>query len=1357
MNNPLGHTLSGHENLSLKGKNLQIGDSGKGNWVLMLGLLAVGMMVFVLATTPQWVGYDVNYTTVEEIVYNHNFSANITGFNNDISFGIDTNEDISWTNASGTYNVSIGVISAWILMTDSSTGNFTINATCDNQTGLFVIPIQATNNTETTLSAGAPFTFIINATNDAPEFKLDGIGDSYTFDSTGDTQIIFLNATDEEDHFPLSFNVTFNSTNCTHGANTGYTNNESCNLFDFGLTLDDIVNESAVISFAPNSSHVGTYWANVSVMDAAVLHDCPHDYCDATYNTTNLTTYYSKMVMFTVAGVLEVDISNCTNATLMEDEQFNCIIVITTPGANDDLTLTSVATFRAGGDSGNYNESLFYPGGSVSASNFNYNVSISFTPTKVDVANLTINFTADNGVASPVSEQIWIYVNFTESNVVLDAINDLNGSSALYENYTFQVNATDEDLLILDNTVKSEILTFDSNTSWVSVTKLGHSSGADYITANISVDYNYILANSSTGNYTILINVTDTASPTNNTDNYTFVIEILDDIAPEWNDTLRSPMNFSLIEGTSFTYNVSMNVSDSDINDTITFYYKNDSAEFCSLNSSTFNSTSGMISFIPTDCDVGYHDVTITAGDGKLNSSHEFNFTVSNIDDNPLIEALSANNGTPQTISEKFNLKVAESNEVTFELVIDDDDFLIPMGQKSFYNESLTINVTATNSNDSEKDLFEFSFVESENPHSQSISYNATFTPNGTQADNYTILINITDNSSNSVTRTFFLNISEIQNDPILTTFENQSLTIYDYLNFTVNATDDEDDEDANLNFSYSIANLSVGSPNLTIGNKSGIVEFDMNSNNSYSGVWNYSVTVTDSDSQTDSQIFYLYVYGDLTLTGPTTGDVFNLTENSASILNFTISHSVANNLTYELWVDSISCSYQNSSNCTYGNLTLRETANSFGDGSAYNWTFTPNYTDESYGNYKNLTVSVYSNNTELSFAQRISIMTNFSFKLNISHINMPIIFNATSCTSIPNKEVAWTGSADYDLSNCFFDADTSDNYYLQEVNFSVKSQASSSEVYADGNIIPANVSYNSWQLNFTTYRTSEFSEIIILSASDIDSVTNETINTAESVNNFTITFVAPETEVVVTPSPSTGGGGGGSTKLKHFSLKLVVPQDIIISDKNFIDIPFTIQNNGQMDLKGINLSSFVKFNDMFTDDVSISLGDNYIDQLKFGMSEDFTMRIIANTQRSGKYKATILADVTSPKFSDWGDFIIEIKKANESEAEQILIFTEKILSDNPECLELTEVLRRAEAAFILGEYSNAMSLGREAIEACEDAIETNEQIRYKMEGAVRDNFYYILFATLTVFFMGFVFYVYKRVRFNKYKADEYI
>ena len=66
------------------------------------------------------------------------------------------------------------------------------------------------------------------------------------------------------------------------------------------------------------------------------------------------------------------------------------------------------------------------------------------------------------------------------------------------------------------------------------------------------------------------------------------------------------------------------------------------------------------------------------------------------------------------------------------------------------------------------------------------------------------------------------------------------------------------------------------------------------------------------------------------------------------------------------------------------------------------------------------------------------------------------------------------------------------------------------------------------------------------------------------------------------------------------------------------------------------------------------------------------------------------------------------------------------------------------------------MRLASEVSQACEDAIASNEQIRYKLESFVEKNFYYISFAMLVIFFIGFIFYVYKRVKFNKYTGDEY-
>jgi hypothetical protein len=1318
---------------------------GRGNWVLMFVFLIVGFAVFVIAGAPDWINgaSEVNYTLVEEVVYYHNLSNNITGYNNDIEFEIAPTDSqrLFWTNASGTFNFSSAeIVSRWISIINVSTGNLKINATYNNQTGFFSIPIKATNLTVPGGALIEDFEFIINATNDAPNFTSTGIATSYTF-SPGNATNFSLIGADEENHFPLIYNITFNDT-CIHGAGTGYSADSNCNLSAFGLSLNYLSNTTSNISFAPTSAHVGTYWANISVRDAASTYNCPHNYCDATYNTTNLTTYYSQMVLFTVSPSLTVNPSNCSGVVLTQDTQFNCTIVVTSPGETDSLSLSSNASFKTDASNPN-NRSWFYAGGTVSASNFNYNVSISITPGKTDVGNYTINFTSVDTIAGMSNfTLIDVYVNYTEFEVTLDAISGLNSSNALYANTTFEVNATDTDLLILDGSVKEEVLTFASNTSWVSVTSPVAGAGNNYTTTTASVDYDWILNNvpGGEGNYSILINVTDAFG---NSAERNFIIEILNESAPVWSSLLSNPATANLTEGTLFTYNVSMNVSDSDAGDTLTFYYINNSEEFCSLNDTTFNRTTGVISFTPQDCDVGYHNVTIVASDSYLNVSRQFNFTVQNLADALTFNSLSMNGGA--NIPNGTVENASEGALTTFNLTIEDYDFLIPSGQRAnFYNETLSVGIISTNSTGTVESLFNFILLDIDRILALA-TYGGSFTPTGSQVDNYAIFINVTDASGIRINRTFYLNISETLNPPNLTSIANQSLTVNDNFNFTVNATDDEDDR-AGLNLNYSIYPLGVGYPNLTINNETGRITFNMGSNESYAGIWGYNVTVNDSDNLGDDQVFYLYVYGNQTLNSPSEGIIFNVTENVASLLNFTTNHSVGDNLTYEFWVDSVTCAYQNSSDCTYGGMSLRATKNLFGNSNPSNWSFLPNYTDETYGNLKNLTLRVYPNTTSLNSTQRDSIATNFTFKLNVSHTNSPptieVGFGAHSGTYGDSSPVTVT------LTNSIKDYDYLDSFYLQNVTFTVSSNASTTGITAEsslaGNSLPWSGTISDWSLQL--YAASAVSELITILANDSSaSVTSDP---------FQVSFAASSATTVATPA---SGGGGGSTKLKHYSLKLIVPQDVVISDVNYIDIPFQVQNNGQVDLKGINLSSFVRYNDEFSEDVRISLGDSFISELKFGQSENFSMRIFANTQRSGRYKATILANVTTPKFSDWGEFFIDLRKTNETEAEQILIFTEKFIAENPECLELTEILNEAEEAFVLGEYSNSLRLTREAMEACEDAIEANEQIKYPIAGFVKDNFYYILFSTLMVFLVGFIFYVYKRVRFNKYGVDNYV
>lgn len=1289
---------------------------GRGNWFLMFVVLAIGMVVFVGAVT--WVGSNVNYYIYEDMVYSHNLSANITGFGDDITFAIDTDTDINWTNASGSYLVSAASVSEWISIVNSTTGNLIINATFDNQTGFFIVPIQATNTSDDEF-AGTNFEFQINATNDIPIFS--NLNSIYGFPESS-TGSYTINALDEEEHYPLNFDLSFIN-NCTHASWSGRSAGENCSIFN----LTEVSNISTSFVFNPAFNEVGVYWANFSVSDFNGT--CPHAYCDSSkYEGNKSSDVY--VVKFVVSPVLNINVSNCTGATLVEDVEFNCTVFVTTPGDTDSLTITTDAEFKVGSSAG-YNSSWFVPeDSSHTSSDFSYNISFSVTPIKQDVGNLSINLNVvDDTSGTSEYATIDLYVNFTESNVTLDSIINLNGSNALYENSTFSVNATDRDLLILDSTVKGENLNFTSNTSWVTYDSEVTLSSANYTTATFDINHDFALNTLGAGNYSVMINVTDTASPANS-DSQVFTIEILNETAPEWNSSLSDPVSLNLTEDTAFSYNVSLNVTD---DDSLVFYYENVSEEFCSLNASTFNSTSGIINFTPTDCDVGYHNVTIIASDGNLNVSKQFNFTVSNIADSPVISDLDSSYNSP------------EGSLKNIPILIRDDDFLIPSAQSSFYDENFTISLTFTNLTVVDA-LISFEFLFSSIFDEDEVLYSASFTPEGIHVGFYNVTVNVTDASNTSVVDYFTLNVTEVLNSPTIEGIDNQSITIHDVFGITVNGSDDEDDRNG-INISYSIANLTIGSPNLTIDNETGVIIFDMDSNSSYSGSWNYNVTVNDSDSSTNSTTFWLYVYGNPSLVSPVTDDIFNLTENVAATLNFTINHSVGDNLTYEFWIDSITCAYQNSSDCTYGNLSYQDLESSFGDGGIFGWSFIPNYTDETYGNLKNLTVSVYPNTTSLNSTQRASITTNFSFKLNVSHTNAPpevySSFGSYSSTYGSSSPI------NISLTSNILDYDYLDSYYLQNVTFIINTSAGSTGITAEGVALSDALSWSGlisdWSLQL--YSTTTLTESLTITANDSSDATTS--------DPFTVTFTEPSTEEVEVEVPSSGGGS--TTKLKYFSLKLIAPQDIIISDQNYIDIPFSVQNNGQIDLKGINLTSFVRFNGEFSEDIRISLGDNYISELKFGQSENFSMRIIANTQRSGKYKVTILADVTSPKFSDWAEFFIDLRKTNETEAEQILIFTEQFITENPECLELTEIINEAEQAFSLGEYSNSLQLAARAVEACEDAVSANEQIKYPVAGFVQENFYYISFSTLAIFLLGFIFYIYKRVRFNKYVEDNYI
>jgi len=1313
---------------------MPMNNSGRFNSLLAIfGVMVLVVAAFVLAGAPVWTGADVNYTASEDTAYYHNLSDNITNLNDDISFAIDTQLNISWTYLNGTTsNVSYNGLSEWIYISNAAIGNLTVHAIYDNQTGFFVVPIQATNTTDSD-SAGTNFEFNISAVNDVPQFSgLENqsfpVGTEFTYE---------FNVTDEDESTPYNFTMEFISCSVAEWSTRDCDAPAGRELFNSSYWDFNDTTGAWNMTFTPVQNDVGVYVANMTVID----------------NSSLGNQSYSQIINFTVENVNNrpyfryfCDDGRDTD----EDSAFSCWINASDVDETNNLTFT----IEAGPPGFVFSNGLRAISSVCNLTTaFNSSASISFTGNDSMVGNWSINISVTDTDSSPGynSTLDYFFINNTEDNVTMDAVADFSA----YENTTFSLTAYDDDLYVnlTKSATKNEYLTFASNNS-----NLVHfGSGADSITPSrpvgnsisptVYVDYTYAVDNA-IASAVIKINVTDRLV-NSETEYYSvnetiFTITFSSDEPPVWDAALSDPVDLELTEDVEFVYNVSKNVTDADAGDTITFYYQNVSEEFCSLNSSTFNSTSGIINFTPTDCDVGYHNVTIIASDSYVNVSKQFNFTVLNVVDTPSIAEPVAKANISGTLNNGSSVSANEDNYITLDLVISDDDLLIPSGQQSVYNESFSVDTIFTNSTgDVVTDLFNFSFEVA--PSDSQQTHVANFTPTGAQVDNYTVIFNVTDVGGANDFITFGFNITATGDLPLLEAIEDQVLIVNETLSLDINATDEEDSASLpeNGNLAYVLSSLTTGGDFLTINYTSG--EINLETNSSHAGLWQYNVTVNDTDGNIDYQVFNVTIYGVPVVLSPSENSAFDLTENTSALLNFSVNHSVGDNLTYEFWIDTINCSYSNSSNCSYGNFSLRGTGAYLGNGSSFGWSFLPNFTDETYENYKNLTVSVFPNSSSINSTQKESLRVNFSYRLNISHTNYP----PTVYSSFGSHSGTYGSSAPVSitLTENFIDYDYLDPYYKQDVTFTISSGEANSviraQVYDIANRLTWNGTISNWLLSL--YGEESASEYVTISANDsVD---------ADTSDPFSVSFSAPS--VTSTPSPSSGGGGT-TTKLKHYSLKLIVPQEVRISDQNYIDIPFAVQNNGQIDLRGIDLSSFVRFNDAFSSDVKVSLGDSYIEELKYGQSENFSMRITANTQRAGRYKATILANVTSPKFSDWGEFFIDLRKTNETEAEQILLFTEKFVAENAECLEFTELLVQAQRAFDLGEYSNSLRLAKEVTEACEDALGANEQIRYG-ENFIKENFYYISFTTLVIFFIGFVFYIYKRVRFNKSKMDDYV
>jgi hypothetical protein len=1300
--------------------------NARGNLInlLTLFLVCVGFIVLVSAAAPDWdagVSGVANYFN-EGDFFTYNFSANVTDADSDpLTFQLTTggaDSPIIWSEDSSKTKDFFN----WIFWNDtydretSTKGILSFNSTRDNETGMFNISVDVSDGSE---SAGARlFYFTINATNDAPNF----INIQSEYNLTQDENFLdYLNATDEEEYYPLVFNITFFG-NCTHASWSGRNEGENCTIIE----AVNFTNISAIMNFTPDLNDVGTYWANITVMDFgnSSEYGCPHEYCtEETYNV-NKTTLYSSIIKFNVFSILVVNISDCQNKIFQENESGACQINIITQGQTDSLNITSLAGLRdyTGGVS---NESWFFSNSLTNAENFSKSITINFTPQKTEIGNWTINFTVQDITSGKNStQQIYVYVNKSislDDSPDLISIDDVNTSINLLT--TISLTVYDSDLLIphkdsnyggYNETISFNVTILNASNPSQELNLTGFDVDILYMpvlsgdvpTNKTTAQIQFTPNLSEAGNYTINITITDF---NNVTDTKTFNLTILSNSFPYWNDSLETV--YSVVEGGNFYLNLSNYSIDPD----------GDTLIFSNLSTTSFpafflNTTTGEINISNIrDEDVGQHLVNITISDGYLTNTTILNFTVNNLNETPYIEPLQGIGVTPTTnIVSGSAVNTSEDLASTFILFVQDDDFKILEDQKSFYNESLTINLTIEGPN---TNLFNFTFDQFMTTNRT--KYLANFTPGKSDVGVYNISINITDISGLSDFISFNLTINETQHNPSLVDKDDLISSIEESILVDFNATDREDGNDSEGNLRFNITFISGDDfidGNETIFNTtSGILNISFNP--SFAGVYSLNVSVNDTTGRQDSFLWNLTVYDYPVILTPLSSFVYSMIENITYEMNFSVNHTVQDVLNYSLYINGI----------------LRNTASGNGNATDFLWDFTSNFSDE----------TTCSGNISLTLNVSNAKFSNVStWSLQINHSNGPLIFNGNigggDDTEIGGSSVVLDLS-DFLASGYFSDADASDTCWNQTIGFVTS--------FLNGTSL--GVSVINWT-NLTdpsvVYSHPSSSGTVLgnysLIAYEYNVSNSSQILSTVHANNYSVQLSI--TTVVV---PSSSSRSSGRKVTKPISLKIIVPEPVSSRRKDRLVIPISLFNSGEVILNNIFLKASVSKNGLFRDDLIASFDKSVIDSLAIGEKKNLTLIVDANTEEYGLYEITLNATVEDPDYNDWAKIFINVEETDDI-LERIL-FTEEFIIGNPECVELTELVEEARSFLNAGAIDESYKKLDEALEACRIAIEQPPLVRMRRQFE-KYLFNYIWMVSLFIFMAGFLYYSYRRRKLKR-------
>ncbi len=917
--------------------------------------------------------------------------------------------------------------------------------------------------------------------------------------------------------------------------------------------------------------------------------------------------------------------------------------------------------------------------------------------------NFTTNFTA-------LSQQIWIQGG--NMTVWLTA-----NSSNIGDNLSFSITApTDTSLRCNISSLSNQIFPWNITTLITNNTNASGLINVSLLTNDfVACRYVDLTIDSQYGGPTTipnyLFNITNLNDP-----------PVLHEIGLDGNISNQSTHLYS-----KFTYRVNATDSDSityDANRTANLTYYSNNSMF------PINMTSGIIDFRPSNNSyVGTWNVNITVSDGYANDSKNMMIIILN-NSVPVLN-LSTNNMTfYQNDIIKINFSVTEPDNDTINLTFS--------------------SLTATDADRSFADsIYATAFTNLSNDYSGGVNleqwvldlYNSDARLRNNLVGRHRINITVTDSSgafienvSTGISNFTILN----ENDPPF--FDNDQDNFSEAINLTdvvvnipysilINATDydlfigDWANESLSFNFSQASAGIDNNSISfIKVNNSTNSAELKFTA--TAEGTQSINLTVIDSQGANDSKIV-----------------TFTVESNSSEPIFLSIKPYFNTTLNYTVMNYTSTSSYTNNTNTinVSENTTVLFDALITNDTAIDNNFLTLSWYVDGVLN-KTLFNATPGLNTNLShyfnfFSNGTRNITLFAVDVrhsnkmwtwivNVSNVNRPPVYCSGRLYNLTvNGTLRVDNYIGYSAGKPVFydpDDDVNNTGEGNQINCSTQHQENMTLNFS---VIPftacsiASIYFTNKDLNVVPTLTG----LCKIKINATDKYGSSAVSTNADVVDVNIIGATPSSGNE-NPSRSSGGSSTVTQVItvpvdqevdKPVPIKIIAPGVVTTYANKTISIPILIKNTWKTDIRGVELSG-VSLNASLAHEsnVSIKFSQAYFGMLTLGSEVNVTLEI-TNYRTNGPFEITIYAKVTDPDFTDSTNILISSleQTARGDEIKSKVTFAKDMLSDNPTCRELNDLIDRSEQSLNDGNLDDAARLIDGAINGCKYLME-NEQAR---------------------------------------------